>query len=211
MLVFVKELTGGTTSLEVAAAASVADLKAAVAERAGAPVEEQRLLFGGKVLDAGSLAEAGIASEATVHLIRQKRARAAVAHNAVVAPLGVAVSESDVYGFMKEIVPANSAVPLTFTSGLTTCRDNQTKMRFQIFEGSAKMVKDNKLLGSFMLTGIAAAPNGGPSIKVTMSVDKQGVLSASARDTRGGAGSSVEISMLCGEAPPTSKGRKRLR
>jgi molecular chaperone DnaK len=198
MLVFVKELTGGTTSLEVSAAASVADLKAAVAERTGAPVEEQRLLFGGKVLDAGSLAEAGIASEATVHLIRQKRARAAVAHDAVVAPLGVAVREGSVGGFMLEIVPAKSAVPLKFTSGLTTIYDNQTKMGFRIFEGGAKMVKDNKLLGTFTLTGIAPAPEGGPSIEVTMAVDKQGVLSASARDTRGGAGSSIEINMLCG-------------
>lgn len=42
------------------------------------------------------------------------------------------------------------------------------------------MVKDNNLLGSFMLEGIPAAPRGQPQIDVTFELDANGILTVSA-------------------------------
>lgn len=49
-----------------------------------------------------------------------------------------------------------------------------------VFEGERSMVKDNNLLGSFLLEGIPAAPRGQPQIDVTFELDANGILTVSA-------------------------------
>ena len=44
------------------------------------------------------------------------------------------------------------------------------------------MAYDNKTLGRFQLTGIPAAPRGVPQIEVTFRIDKNGIVSVSAKD-----------------------------
>ena len=61
--------TGDASLVRVARGSTVADLKAAVeAALADAPAERQRLIFGGKPLEDGSLAASGLADGQTVHL-----------------------------------------------------------------------------------------------------------------------------------------------
>ena len=61
--------TGDASLVSVARGSTVADLKAAISTAlADAPAERQRLIFGGKPLEDGSLAASGLADGQTVHL-----------------------------------------------------------------------------------------------------------------------------------------------
>lgn len=55
------------------------------------------------------------------------------------------------------------------------------------------MIKDNKLLGTFDLTGIPPAPRGVPQIKVTFELDANGMLSVSAEDKVTGSKNKITI------------------
>ena len=68
--------TGDASLVNVARGSTVADLKAAIATAlADAPAERQRLIFGGKPLEDGSLAASGLADGQTVHLALRPAAR----------------------------------------------------------------------------------------------------------------------------------------
>jgi len=55
------------------------------------------------------------------------------------------------------------------------------------------MVKDNNLLGSFMLEGIPSAPRGQPQIDVTFEIDANGILTVTAVEK--GSGQENEITI----------------
>lgn len=56
------------------------------------------------------------------------------------------------------------------------------------------MVRDNKSLGKFQLTGIPPAPRGVPQIEVSFEIDANGILCVSARDKGTGREQSIQIS-----------------
>ena len=69
LAVRVLRATGDASLVSVARGSTVADLKAAISTAlADAPAERQRLIFGGKPLEDGSLAASGLADGQTVHL-----------------------------------------------------------------------------------------------------------------------------------------------
>jgi len=71
---FVKNLTGATRTLSVRRLAKVEELKAKVMEKEGIPVNEMRLVFGGKQLEDGKLIyDYGVSYESTVHLLLRLR------------------------------------------------------------------------------------------------------------------------------------------
>ncbi|SUP59377.1 Heat shock protein 70 [Weissella viridescens] len=49
-------------------------------------------------------------------------------------------------------------------------------------QGERAMAADNKTLGQFQLTDIPAAPRGVPQIEVTFDIDRNGIVSVSAKD-----------------------------
>jgi heat shock protein 5 len=55
------------------------------------------------------------------------------------------------------------------------------------------MTKDNHLLGTFELSGIAAAPRGQPQIEVTFDIDVNGILTVRAEDKGSGQAEEVTI------------------
>ena len=74
MQVFVKTLTGKTISVDVEPDESVESLKAKISEKEGVPVDQQRIIFGGKQLDAlKSLSDYDIDDDSTLHLVLRLR------------------------------------------------------------------------------------------------------------------------------------------
>ena len=55
------------------------------------------------------------------------------------------------------------------------------------------MASDNKLLGTFDLTGIPPAPRGVPQIEVTFDIDANGIVSVSAKDKGTGKEQKIQI------------------
>ena len=70
MRIYVKNLTGKTTPMEIAAEETVTGLKNKIYEKEGVAPGQQRLIFAGKQLDDGrTLAEYNIQKEATLYIV----------------------------------------------------------------------------------------------------------------------------------------------
>eukprot|EP00162_Nutomonas_longa_P016106 comp22482_c0_seq2/m.55723 comp22482_c0_seq2/g.55723 ORF comp22482_c0_seq2/g.55723 comp22482_c0_seq2/m.55723 type:complete len:634 (-) comp22482_c0_seq2:80-1981(-) len=108
-----------------------------------------------------------------------------------VTPLSLGVETEG--RMMSTIIKRNTTIPCTKTDIFTTVDDNQTEIVFKIYEGERPRSTDNNLLGEFELTGILPARRGVPQIKVSMTIDANGLLSVSARDEATGRTNSVTI------------------
>ena len=78
------------------------------------------------------------------------------------------------------IIERNSTLPTRQQNFFTTSSENQQNVSFKVYEGERAFIKDNNLLGEFILSGIPPAPKGVPKIQVTFDIDKNGILNVSA-------------------------------
>ena len=80
------------------------------------------------------------------------------------------------------LIERNTTIPTRQSKVFTTAGDGQTTVEVVVLQGERALAKDNKLLGRFLLEGIAAAPRGIPQIEVTFDIDANGILNVSAKD-----------------------------
>lgn len=85
-------------------------------------------------------------------------------------------------GVMTRMIERNTTIPTSKSQVYSTAVDNQDSVEIHILQGEREMANDNKSLGRFILSGIAAAPRGIPQIEVTLDIDASGVLHVTAKD-----------------------------
>ena len=92
---------------------------------------------------------------------------------------------------MDAIIPRNSAIPSTASKVFHTVKDNQTEVRIKVYQGDAREVRSNYLLGEFVLDGLEPGPRGHAKVKVTFKINADGMVDVVA--TASGTGSSKEM------------------
>lgn len=108
-----------------------------------------------------------------------------------VTPLSLGV-ETKGNIFTKQI-EKNTAIPYEKSQTYTTAADNQTTVTIHVLQGERRMAPDNTSLGMFNLTGIPPAPMNIPQIKVTFSIDRNGILDVKAKDLGTGKETGITI------------------
>ncbi len=92
-----------------------------------------------------------------------------------------------------KIIERNTTIPTSRSQVFSTATDGQTSVEVHVLQGERPMVKDNKSLGKFLLTGIPPAPRGVPQIEVLFEIDVDGILKVSATDKGTGKKQSILI------------------
>jgi molecular chaperone DnaK len=108
-----------------------------------------------------------------------------------VTPLSLGIETKG--GRMTKLIERNAAIPTKASEIFSTAEDNQPSVAIQVFQGERQFTRDNKLLGTFELTGIAPAPRGIPQIEVTFDIDSNGIVHVSAKDRGTGNEQSIQI------------------
>ena len=85
-------------------------------------------------------------------------------------------------GVFTRLINRNTTIPTKKSQIFSTAADGQTQVSVRVFQGERELVRDNKLLGDFNLTGIPPAPKGVPQIEVEFDIDADGIVNVHAKD-----------------------------
>ncbi len=96
-------------------------------------------------------------------------------------------------GLMDVLLPRNSKIPTKAGRQYTTQKDAQSGIQIAVYQGERDLVKDNRKLGEFTLTGIPAMPAGLPKVDVSFLINADGILQVSAKELRSGVSQSIDI------------------
>ena len=96
-------------------------------------------------------------------------------------------------GLMDVLIPRNSKIPTKVGRQYTTYQDGQSGMRISVFQGERDLVKDNRKLAEFILTGIPGMPAGLPKVEVNFLINADGILVVTAKELRSGVQQSIEV------------------
>lgn len=96
-------------------------------------------------------------------------------------------------GAVSKLIPRNSTIPAQATERFTTFVDNQTGVEIHVVQGERELARDCRSLGQFKLSGLPPMPAGLPRIDVTFTLDANGMLQVSARETHSNQIASIEV------------------
>ncbi|PVH73511.1 HSP70-domain-containing protein [Cadophora sp. DSE1049] len=97
-----------------------------------------------------------------------------------VLQLSIGIEASN--GTFHNVIRNNVVIPTRKSKIVSTIFDNQEKVMINVWEGQRPIANKNRLLGTLKLIGISPRPKGVPTIEVSLEVDANRVLRATARE-----------------------------
>lgn len=84
---------------------------------------------------------------------------------------------------MSVILPRGTRIPTKACKTFITTQDNQANIKFEIYEGERKLIKDNTRLERIMLKGLPQKNKGEVKVEVCFEIDEESNLHVTAKET----------------------------
>jgi molecular chaperone DnaK len=102
---------------------------------------------------------------------------------------------------MAVVIPSNTTIPTREQKVFTTTDDDQSYVVIEVYQGQEERASGNRFLGRFVLGDLPSRPKGLVRVEVSFTLDADGLLEVTARETESARAASVRIEAASGLSP----------